>query len=160
MANEGKTQAEIARELGCSPLTVRHWMLFAKSGEAHNWQNDPIGRPCAVNPQYIERLRELVNAMPREIQVPGFQYTYLQRRWTAQLLAQHLHAEFGISITPRHINRLLQKMGLSTKSQSKSKSPAESVTKISQKAMGDRIQIEDLGDQTEPAPTLLLRPLL
>jgi transposase len=139
MANDGKTQAEIARELGCSPLTVRHWTLFAKSGEAHNWQNDPIGRPRAINAQYIERLQELVHLTPREIKVPGLHYTYPQRRWTAKLLAQHLQAEFGISITPRHINRLLQKMGLSTKPQSKHRADPRP-----QLESCDRIVIQDL----------------
>jgi transposase len=155
MANEGKTQAEIARELGCSPLTVRHWTLFAKSGEAHNWQNDPIGRPAAINAQYIERLRELVNVTPRDIKVPGFHYTYPQRRWTAKLLGQHLQAEFGISVTPRHINRLLQKMGLSTRPQTKSKSTSPAKPELS-----DRIVIQDLSDQAANSSSSLLFPPL
>lgn len=45
LADEGKTQSQICRSLNCSQLTARHWIFVAKSGQAHNWQSQPIGRP-------------------------------------------------------------------------------------------------------------------
>ncbi|NES86741.1 MAG: helix-turn-helix domain-containing protein [Moorea sp. SIO2B7] len=108
LADEGKTQREICKALGCSPHTARHWILMAQHGEAHNWQSNPIGRPKAVNEQYLQRLQELVTNSPKE-------FGYPFQRWTAQWLSKHLLKEFGIEIVPRHINRLLKQMGLSTR---------------------------------------------
>lgn len=108
LADEGKTQAQICQALNCSPITARHWILFARSGEAHHWQSHPIGRPKAVNEEYLQRLQELVSQSPRDI---GYSF----RNWTAQKLSQHLAREFGIEFSDRHINRLLKQMGLSTR---------------------------------------------
>lgn len=108
LADEGKTQTEICKALGCSQGTARHWIFMAQAGLAHNWDDNPIGRPKSVNEQYLERLKELVNQSPKE-----FGYSF--RRWTAQWLSKHLVQEFGISVSDRHINRLLKDMGLSTR---------------------------------------------
>lgn len=111
LVDEGKTQAEICQELGCSQATARHWMLMARAGQAHNWQSSPIGRPKAVNDEYVARLQELVGQSPR-----AFGYGF--KRWTASWLSKHLKKEFGIEVSDRHINRLLKQMGLSNRQQS------------------------------------------
>ena len=108
LADEGKTQSQICKAIGCSPGTARHWILVAKSGQAHKWKNHRIGRPQEVNEQYLERLKQLVTNSPKE-------FGYVFRRWTANWLGKHLAKEFGIELSDRHINRLLKQMGLSTK---------------------------------------------
>ena len=108
LADAGKSQTEICRTLECCPATVRHWTHIARAGMAHQWQDCPIGRPKAVNEQYLERLKELVNGSPRD-------YGYSFRRWTANWLSKHLAKELGISVSDRHIKRLLKQMGLSTR---------------------------------------------
>ncbi|WP_373528151.1 transposase [Nostoc sp.] len=107
LADEGKTQTDICQTLGCCAATARHWTHIARTGMAHQWQDCPIGRPKAVNDQYLERLKELVNSSPRD-------HGYAFRRWTANWLAKHLAKEFGIEVSDRHIKRLLKQMGLST----------------------------------------------
>ncbi|WP_329608381.1 helix-turn-helix domain-containing protein [Nostoc sp. CMAA1605] len=57
LADEGKSQTNICRTLGCCPATARHWIHIARSGMAHQWQTSPIGRPKAVNEEYLERLK-------------------------------------------------------------------------------------------------------
>ncbi len=109
LADEGKSQAEICRILGCCPATARHWIHIARSGMAHQWQDCPIGRPKAVNDQYLQRLQELVNCSPRD-------YGYSFRRWTGNWLSKHLAKELGIEVSGHHINRLLKQMGLSVRS--------------------------------------------
>lgn len=104
LADEGKTQTQICRQLNCSPLTARHWMFVAKSGQAHAWQTQPIGRPKTVTSDYINRLKELVNTSPREL---GYPFA----RWTGQWLSKHLCQEFKIAVSGRHINRLLEEIG-------------------------------------------------
>lgn len=108
LADMGKTQTQIRQILGCSQHMVRYWIGMAKAGLAHQWHEQPIGRPKSANEQYLDRLKELVSHSPRD-------YGYSFHSWTAYWLSKHLAKEFGIEISDRHINRLLKKMGLSTK---------------------------------------------
>jgi transposase len=100
LADEGKTQTQICRILSCSALTARHWIFMAKSGSAHNWQTQPIGRPKTVTSDYLTRLKELVSANPKDL---GYPFS----RWTGQWLSKHLSQEFKIGVSARHINRLI-----------------------------------------------------
>jgi transposase len=129
LADEGKTQTEICQILGCCPATARHWTLMASSGQALHWKDRPLGRPKAVDDQYLERLKELVTQSPRECNYPF-------RHWTAGWLSKHLAKEFGVEISDRHIHRLLKQMGLSTRPK-----PTETVTGSKE---DDRISIRDL----------------
>jgi len=117
LADEGKSQGEICRTLGCSPTMARHWRLMASTGLAHNWRADLIGAPKRVNERYLERLRQLVSLPPKLVKVPNKPYTYPNGRWTAHQLSRHLKEELGIEVSDRHINRLLKQMGLSTRPQ-------------------------------------------
>jgi transposase len=101
LTDEGKTQTEICKELGCSPSTARHWMHMARTGMAHLWQDFPRGRPKIVTEGYLLRLKELLNENPRD-------YKYPFRRWTADWLRKHLASELGIEISLRHFKRLLK----------------------------------------------------
>ena len=91
LADEGKTQREICQILGCCPATARHWTHIARTGMAHQWQDCPIGRPKAVNDQYLKRLKELIKSNPRD-------HGYCFRRWTANWLGKHLAKELGIEV--------------------------------------------------------------
>ncbi len=107
LADEGKSLTQISQTLGFSYHMVRYWVGMAKAGLAHQWQEQPIGRPKSINQQYLDRLKELVCHSPRE-------YGYSFQNWTAECLSKHLARELGIEITKRHISRLLKQMGLST----------------------------------------------
>ncbi len=111
LADEGQSQTQVCKTLSCSQETARHWMAIAKTGQVHLWNKSPIGRPKTVSDRYLTRLGELVSNSPRD-------YGYVFHRWTAQWLSKHLANELGIRISPCHINRLLKKMGLSTRSKS------------------------------------------
>ena len=123
LADEGQTQGEICRILNCAPATVRHWVLIARTGRAHQWKDEPVGRPKRVNEQYLERLKQLVNQNPQD-------YGYAFRRWTGNWLSRHLAEELGIEVHERHISRLLKEMGLSTRPQPQiAENPAEPTQK-------------------------------
>jgi transposase len=106
LVDEGKSQTIICQIVGCCPATARHWMHIARTGMAHQWQDCAIGRPKAVNEEYLERLKELVSNSPRD-------YGYSFGRWTGNWLSQQLAKELGIKVSGHHINRLLKQMGLS-----------------------------------------------
>ncbi|WP_309743909.1 helix-turn-helix domain-containing protein [Chamaesiphon sp. OTE_20_metabat_361] len=110
LADEGKTQTQICRLLSCSPLTARHWILMAKSGQAHTWQAQPIGRPKTVTSDYLNRLKQLVATSPKEL---GYPFS----RWTGQWLSKHLCQEFNIGVSARHINRLIGEIGVDNQSE-------------------------------------------
>jgi transposase len=101
LTNAGRTQAQICRQIGCSPLTARHWMLMAKTAQAHLWQEQPIGRPKTVSDQYLGRLLEVSKLPPQH-------FGYAFPRWTGEWLSRHLEGELGVKISARHINRLLK----------------------------------------------------
>lgn len=145
LADAGESQAQICAKLGCSQATARHWIAVARNGQAHLLDEHPIGRSQTVNDQYLNRLKELVSCSPRELGYPF-------RRWTAGWLSKHLADELGIQISDRHINRLLKKMGLSTRS-----CPTEESTLPSEpKAV--EIEIRDLQPMSSP-DLLLINPI-
>lgn len=118
---------------------------MAQDGKAHHWQEHPIGRPQTINQRYLERLKELVSHSPQT-------YGYPFKRWTAGWLGQHLAKEFEIEVSDRHINRLLKKMGLSTRSQP---TPVEAGA-AAPKAV--EIEIRDLQPMALP-DLLLINPI-
>lgn len=136
LADIGKTQTQICKILGCCQEMARYWSALAQAGLAHRWQERPIGRPKTINEEYIQRLKELVTHSPRE-------YGYAFTSWTAKWLSKHLAQEFEIEISDRHINRLLKKMGLSTKQK-----PTSSFNSVECKA-DSNISICDLQSNCE-----------
>lgn len=137
LADAGQSQAQICEALGCAQETARHWIAMAQTGNAHHWNDRPMGRPKAVNEQYLARLKELASHSPRE-------YGYPFERWTAQWLSKHLAKELGIKVSSCHINRLLKEMGLSTRQRSETAQLSNDGTKDS------NITIGDLQSDSEP----------
>jgi len=132
LADEGKTQTQICQILGCCPATVRHWMHIARTGMAHQWQDCPLGRPKAINQEYLERLQELLSQSPRD-------YGYGFKRWTVTWLRKHLAKELGIEVSDRHLKRILKQMGLSTIPK-----PTPSISENTDKNPASKILISDL----------------
>jgi putative transposase len=149
LADAGDSQTQICEKLGCSQETARQWIGIAREGKAHLWNERPIGRPHTVNDQYLKRLQELVTHNPRD-------YGYPFRRWTAGWLSKHLADELGIEISDRHVNRLLKKMGLCTRSHP-SQGGIDEITK--DKAV--EIAIHDLqpNSSSEASDLLLINPI-
>ncbi|WP_414577780.1 helix-turn-helix domain-containing protein [Anabaena sp. CCY 9402-a] len=135
LADMGTSQSQICEKLGCSQEMARYWIGIAEAGLAHKWNERPIGRPKIVNNQYMDRLKELVSNSPRD-------YGYAFTHWTAQWLSKHLASELGITISDRHINRLLKQMGLSTK-------PKNNRPQVTETDPDNNITISDLKSQSE-----------
>jgi transposase len=111
LADVGHTQIQICRIVGCSPLTARHWMMMLKTNQSHLWQEQPIGRPKTVNDQYLRRLIEVAHTPPQQL---GYEFPH----WTGECLRKHMESELGISVSARHINRLLKEASCETKNKS------------------------------------------
>lgn len=102
-ADEGKSQSEIRKLLDCTAATASKWILIAESGKIDRWQKYRRGRPSKVDQLYLDRLKELISKSPRD-----FGYSF--NRWSGVWLAQHLEKEFGVALTPTHINRLRKQL--------------------------------------------------
>ncbi len=137
LSDQGQSQSQICAALNCSQETARYWIRMAEVGQAHQWSDRPMGRPKAVNDDYLTRLRELVSQSPRE-------YGYSFRQWTARWLSHHLAQEMGIEVSDRHINRLLKDMGLSTRQKNKPVTEAAN----SPDYKDSNIAIHDLGSSS------------
>jgi transposase len=79
------------KALNIYTATARHWIHVARTGMAHQWREYAVGRPKAVNEEYLERLKELVSHSPRD-------YGYPFGRWTAQWLSKHLEKVFVVTV--------------------------------------------------------------
>lgn len=108
LADDGLSQAEICRQVLCSSSTARHWAMVVRSGQLEQWKENNVGRPKCINESYLNRLRFLVESSPKE-------HGYPFHRWTSSWLSQHLAKELGITLSARHVSRLLKQMGLSTR---------------------------------------------
>ena len=144
LADKGKSQKQICNALRCCPATARHWIQMARTGMAHQWEDNPIGRPKKVNHQYLERLTELVNNSPRD-------YDYPFERWTGSWLSKHLAKEFGVKVSAQHINRLLKQMGLSNRAKTSNAEDSDN-----RETNGGRILIDDLkSENRDDSPKFL-----
>ncbi|BAU13078.1 hypothetical protein LEP3755_36150 [Leptolyngbya sp. NIES-3755] len=129
LSDMGQSQAQICALLGCSQETARYWIAMTQAGQAHLWDQTPVGRPKTVNNQYLDRLKDLVNHSPRD-------YGYPFQTWTAGWLSKHLAKELGIEISDRHVNRLLKSMGLSSQQRRTACQPSEEDSKNSNIVIG------------------------
>jgi transposase len=109
LTDNGKTQAEICRMIGCCTSTASRWIQLTKAGLAHNYLDCPVGRPKLVTDEYIELLRELLQHSPRD-------YGYPFRSWTVSWLGKHITKEMGIEVSESHLKRVMRDLGLSTRS--------------------------------------------
>jgi transposase len=102
------------------------------------WTAQPIGRPKVITDEYVDSLKRLIEHSPQA-------YGYPFKRWTAAWLRCHLTKELGIEVSDRHINRLLQQMGLSTR-----KGPDRKNDSDSGHYRTGNIQIQDLNPMAVP----------
>jgi transposase len=109
LTDDGKTQVEICRTLGCSTATASRWIQLTKAGLAHKYLDCPVGRPKIVTDEYMESLQGLLKNSPRD-------YGYPFKTWTISWLGKHLAKEMGIEVSDSHLKRVMRDLGLSTRS--------------------------------------------
>jgi transposase len=108
LTDEGKTQAEICRELECCAATASRWIQLTKSGLAHKSLEHPIGRPKIITDEYKELLCKLLKNSPRD-------YDYSFKNWTVNWLSKHMEKEIGVKVSESHLKQVMRDLGLSTR---------------------------------------------
>jgi len=103
LANDGKTQQQIADFIGCSLRTVNYWFNYGDPDNLESFRDQrEQGNHQKATPEYINLLLEVVEQDPTEL---GYEFG----RWTAQRLAEHLAKETKIVLSSGQIKRILKK---------------------------------------------------
>jgi len=55
LADTGQSQAQICEALECAQETARQWITMAHTGNAHHWNDRPMGCPKTVIIQVFNR---------------------------------------------------------------------------------------------------------
>jgi transposase len=103
LQNDGKTQQEIAKFLGCSPRTVAYWCMHGDPDNLeslHNKREQESYRKAT--PEYVKLLLETVEKEPEEL---GFEFG----RWTGERLATYLAQQTGIELSGSQVLRILKR---------------------------------------------------
>ena len=103
LQNDGRTQKEIAKFLGCSPRTVAYWCMHGDPdnlSSLHNKREDEHYRKAT--PEYLELLLKTVEKTPSNL---GYEFG----RWTAERLATYLTEQTGIELSSSQVRRILKR---------------------------------------------------
>jgi transposase len=108
LAGQGLTNAEIAREAGCTDKTVRKWRgRFADNGSVRALKDRKrTGRPARVT---VEQRAEVVKLACER---PDGSKAAFRDIWTYQSLSEVYRATTGISISASEIGRILSQSDL------------------------------------------------
>jgi len=104
---DGATQAEVARQLGVSRVTAMHWQrIWREAGEAGLLVPSRPGRRSKLDAEQMRRIDLAIAEAPRTW---GFDLD----RWSFAAIAALIGKLTGVQYHPRHIGRLLRRMGWS-----------------------------------------------
>ena len=107
MFRKGRSQAQVARELGVSRQTTSRWHAIWEVGGKHALAGvGQAGRKCKLSGEELCRLEALLLA---GAPAHGFETDL----WTLKRIAQVIRLEFGVSYHPGHVWKVLGHLGWS-----------------------------------------------
>lgn len=102
LLNDGKTQAKIAKFLGCSLNKVSYWCVQGDPENLESLKDERMkGNNKKATDKYIEILLETIDKEPEEL---GYEFG----RWTAQRLATYLEKMTGLKLSGSQVRRILE----------------------------------------------------
>lgn len=102
LLNDGKTQGEIAKFVGCSLKKVSYWCVHGDPDKLESLKDGRMeGNYRKATEKYINLLLETVEKEPTEL---GYEFGC----WTAQRLAIYLAQETGVQLSGSQIRRILK----------------------------------------------------
>jgi transposase len=107
LLEEGYSQAEVARRVGCHPSSVMRWRRAKDRAGPDALKAKPAsGRPPKLSSQQKQRLLQylLEGAM---------QHGYRTDLWTTKRMAHLIESKFGVTYHRDHVGRLLHSLGWS-----------------------------------------------
>ena len=154
-AAEGTTNQEIARQLGCHPVTVGKWRTRFAMKRLNGLQDEPRpGKPRTITDEQVERvIVKTLEETPKDAthwstrslaRAVGLNQTAVSRIWRAFGLKPHLVDEFKLSPAPQFIDKVRDLVGLDL-------NPPEAAVVL---CVDEKSQIQAL-DRTAPILPLL-----
>ncbi len=103
LLNDGKTQLEIAKFLGCSLRKIAYWCVHGEPENLDSLKDERMsGNYKKATDEYIDLLLKTIDQEPSEL---GYEFG----RWTAKRLATYLEIKTGIKLSGSQIRRILAK---------------------------------------------------
>lgn len=104
LLTQGVSQAEVARRLGVSEVSVCRWnkARVAKGGQA--WKRGRLGKPPKISEIHLVAIREFVDS-------GASTYGFPDDRWTYVRIALVLKDRTGLRIHPDHLCRIFHRVG-------------------------------------------------
>lgn len=107
LLEEGHAQADVARLLGVSEVSVSRWKRAFQCRGNDAWRRGRLGKPPKVEEHHLTVIRQFLSAGARI-------YGYLDDRWTYPRIASVLEVLTGLRIHPDHLCRVFHRAGLTT----------------------------------------------
>jgi transposase len=105
--HEGHTSGQIAGLLKAPRSRVSQWLQHYQSfGDEALLEGHRCGRPPRLDGAQLRQLADIVESGP-------VAYGYLSGVWTSVMIATVIQEEFGVRYDPRHVRRVLDKLGFS-----------------------------------------------
>jgi transposase len=103
LLNDGKTQQEIAKFIGCSKNKVSYWCIHGDPDNLESLKDKRMrGNHQKTTEKYLEILLETIEKEPEEL---GYEFG----RWSAQRLATYLEERTGIKLSGSQVRRILSR---------------------------------------------------
>ncbi len=105
LASAGRSPSEIVEVVGRSRTSIWRWIKdFNARGMGSLFMGTSPGAPPKADEEVRGALAQAVEANPRELEYP---FT----RWSAALLAEHIHRSVHVRLSMDTIRRVLHRMG-------------------------------------------------
>ncbi len=106
LLTKGYSQAEVARTLGVSRMSVMRWeRLLMQMGDVA-WKRRKLGRPPNINESHLRKISSAVQQLDKA-------HGSSADLNTLPRVAQVLEREFHVRMNPLHLRRVLTDMGWS-----------------------------------------------
>jgi len=105
LSSKGWTVPRIAEALDACRWSVRHWIELYEAEGLEGLKTKPrSGRPAKVHEHYMKVLKQTIETPPRRLGYPF-------NGWTLPHLGIYMDKRTGVTVSSRHLGRLLKGLG-------------------------------------------------
>jgi transposase len=104
LLSEGMSQAEVARRVGVSRVSVLRWKRLRDEKGEKAWKRKPLGRPVRMS---VAQKEQLLKALGQGAQAHGF----FGDLWTIPRIRQLVGRLFGIRLHATQVWRIMRGLG-------------------------------------------------
>ena len=105
LLRQGRSRAEVARQLGVTWMTADRWYKWLKSRGKDSWHDrNRSGRPQKLSANQKRKLKRILKK-------GALNYGYPTELWTLKRVAEVIEKEFQVSYNVTHVWRVLRSLG-------------------------------------------------